>query len=58
MKNNFTHLVSGEKYQAPKHNSEKPMRPSKKTIEFLKMFARNYQVEDSLPEGLQGFMIG
>ncbi len=37
---------------------ESPVRPSEKTLAFLKLFARNYQVEKGLPEGLQEFVLG
>ena len=34
------------------------LRPSARTLAFLKLFARNYQVERQLPEGLQGLFVG
>ena len=34
------------------------VRPSEKTLAFLRLFARNYRVEKRLPEGLQGLVLG
>jgi len=31
--------------------------PSKETLTFLKLFARNYHVEQSMPEGLQDIIL-
>lgn len=36
---------------------EKLRQPKESTVKFLKDFARNYRVESSLPEGLQGYML-
>lgn len=59
MKNVCTSTVS-EKKQNEERTEEhvKLMRPSNKTLTFLKLFARNYQVEKSLPEGLQEMVLG
>lgn len=32
--------------------------PSEKTLALLKLFARNYQVEKSMPKGLQEMILG
>ena len=34
------------------------VRPNAKSLAFLKLFARNYQVDHRLPEGLQGLFVG
>lgn len=38
--------------------SKKGLHPSNETLHFLKLFARNYQVETNMPEGLQGVFLG
>lgn len=45
-------LVNRDGQQRPK------MVPSEKTLTFLKAFARNYRAEMTLPEGLQGVILG
>lgn len=37
---------------------KKGLHPSSETLHFLKLFARNYQVEANMPEGLQGVFLG
>jgi len=34
------------------------LHPRTETLTFLKLFARNYHVEPSMPEGLQGIILG
>lgn len=59
MKNNFTLPVTKEKQnEAKSSENEKMLSPSKRTLTFLKQFARNYQVEKTLPEGLQEVILG
>lgn len=58
MKNNFTHSVPEKNYQEFMRGMKKQVRPRKKTIDSLKLFARNYQINSELPEGLQGFIVG
>lgn len=59
MKNEFTPVVSVRKQTNPKvEGREKTKCPSERTLTFLKLFARNYQVEKSLPEGLREMLIG
>lgn len=31
--------------------------PSEKVLSFVKLFARNYEVEKDMPEGMQGMML-
>lgn len=52
MNNDCTTLTAGKK-KSNKRVLLQENKPSEKTIAFLKLFARNYQVEDKLPEGLQ-----
>lgn len=59
MKNLSTSVVSVKKLNNVRvQKQEKLMRPSERTLTFLKLFARNYQVEKSLPDGLQGLILG
>lgn len=44
---------NGKQVSAPKV----VLRPSERAISFLKMFARTYHVEPSLPEGLRGLVL-
>lgn len=37
---------------------KKSQHPSNETLRFLRLFARNYQVEANMPEGLQGVFLG
>lgn len=59
MKNEFTPVVSVKKQTNAKvERSEKTKCPSERTLTFLKLFARNCQVEKNLPEGLREMIIG
>lgn len=59
MKNICTSPVSLRKRNDVKiGKTERPVHPSEKTLAFLKLFARNYQVEKRLPEGLQELILG
>jgi len=59
MKNSFTIPISKKKQSVVKRTKEvKPLCPSEKTLTFLKLFARNCQVEKELPEGLQEIILG
>lgn len=47
--------------QSPKdkHSPEiKKLRVSEQTLAFLRSFASNYYVEQQLPQGLQGIILG
>lgn len=58
MKNSFTPSVSAVG-QPDSRNSgkEQPMAPSERTLAYLRLFARNYQVEEKMPEGLKGMIL-
>ena len=58
MKRNSTPIITTLSQREPTSEKKKKMQPSEKTLHFLKHFARNYQVESSMPEGLQGFILG
>lgn len=59
MKNCTTIPASLSKKQSVVEKEEKKFAcPSEKTLAFLKLFARNYQVEKELPEGLQEIILG
>lgn len=40
-----------------KQANKKACMPSEKVLSFVKLFARNYQVEKELPEGMQEMML-
>lgn len=44
-------------YTQKKCQDVKVVVPSKKTIDFLKQFARSYYVENALPNGLNGLCL-
>ncbi len=58
MKNSFTPLVpavvQGDSKNAGK---EQPAVPSERTLAFLRLFARNYQAEEKMPQGLGGMIL-
>lgn len=56
MKNDCTTLTAGKK-KGNKRVLFQENKPSEKTIAFLKLFARNYHVEEKLPEGLRGVIL-
>lgn len=59
MKRNSTPIITTiSQREFTTNEKKKKMQPSEKTLHFLKHFARNYQVESTMPEGLQGFIIG
>lgn len=37
--------------------NKKTCAPSEKVLSFVKLFARNYEVEKDMPEGMQGMML-
>ena len=54
MKNGFTPIISSEETHIAVCKKEKRSKgPSERTLQILKLFARNYQVEKMMPEGLQ-----
>lgn len=59
MNDNFT-IPLPERKQILVENSgeEQVIAPSRKTLAFIKLFARNYQIESNLPEGLQEIILG
>lgn len=56
MKNDCTPLITAKKKCAKKKLVQENV-PSERTLAFLKLFARNYQVEKKMPEGLQGLIL-
>lgn len=54
----FTPLVSSEETNVVVcEKEEKAKAPSERTLQLLKLFARNYQVEKMMPEGLQEMVL-
>jgi len=58
MKCNITQTNSQQKKNKQLIKAKDALRPGKETLNFLKLFARNYHVEPSMPEGLQGIILG
>ncbi len=58
MKSNITSTITQQPKEKPAVKEKADSHPSARTLAFLKAFARNYQVELSMPEGLQGIIIG
>lgn len=61
MNKNITSSISSYSYEASRgrRNSFCARRsPSEKTLDFLRMFARNYRASSLLPESLPGFVLG
>lgn len=58
MKYNITQPTKPQKKNKQGNKDKSETSPSIQTLTFLKMFARNYQVEPSMPEGLQGIILG
>ncbi len=58
MKEISTTVIAAKRLHGERAGKECALRPSAKSLAFLKLFARNYQVERRLPEGLQGFLVG
>lgn len=56
MKNDCTPLITVKKKCVKKNLTQENM-PSEHTLAFLKLFARNYHVEEKLPEGLQEIIL-
>ena len=58
MKNSFTPSVPAV-VQRDSQNAgkEQPVAPSERTLAYLRLFARNYQVEEKMPEGLGGIIL-
>lgn len=54
MRKNITPKTSNE---INKQNYEEVVAPSKKTLDFLRSFARAYHVEQSLRNGLNGLCV-
>ena len=58
MKYNITQPTNQQKKDKRNNKSKSELKPSLQTLTFLKMFARNYHVEPSMPDGLQGIILG
>lgn len=58
MKSNSTQTITQQKREKQVNKEKNTLRPSAGTVTFLKLFARNYHVEPSMPEGLQGIILG
>jgi hypothetical protein len=58
MKCTTTQTTSQQKKNKQAIKSKNALCPTTKTLTFLKLFARNYHVEPSMPEGLQGIILG
>lgn len=58
MKRTSTPILGQSKTKQSTNKKEKSLHPRSETIHFLKLFARNYQVETGMPEGLQGVFLG
>ena len=56
MKNDCTTL-SVQKEKCDKKDLLRENKPSEQTLAFLKLFARNYRVEEKMPKGLQGIIL-
>lgn len=58
MKSIITQAITQQQKNKKGSKAEVNLQPSERTVTILKLFARNYQVEPSMPEGLQGFILG
>nr|WP_321518676.1 hypothetical protein [uncultured Bacteroides sp.] len=58
MKCNITQTNSQQKKNKQLIKAKDAMHPGTETLNFLKLFARNYHVEPLMPEGLQGIILG
>jgi hypothetical protein len=58
MKCTTTQTNSQQKKNKQAIKSKNELCPAAETLTFLKLFARNYHVEPSMPEGLQGIILG
>nr|WP_321372997.1 hypothetical protein [uncultured Bacteroides sp.] len=58
MKYNITQPTNQQKKDKRNNKGKSELKPSLQTLTFLKMFARNYHVEPSMPDGLQGIILG
>jgi len=58
MKYTITQTISQQNKDKKVIKEKSTQHPSTETLTFLKLFARNYHVEPSMPEGLQGIILG
>ncbi len=62
MDKNITHSIASfcsfETSRERRESHRARRSPSEKTLNFLRMFARNYRSSSLLPEGLPGFVLG
>ena len=58
MKCIITQTITQQKKSKSVIKGKDALHPSKETLTFLKLFARNYHVEPLMPEGLQGIILG
>ena len=58
MKNSCTPVISPEDAHVVVCEKEKSHKaPSERTLQLLKLFARNYQVEKMMPQGLREIIL-
>ncbi|WP_353329836.1 hypothetical protein [Bacteroides sedimenti] len=58
MKSIITQSITEQGKTKKSNEAETNLQPGKRTIDFLKQFARNYHVEPTMPQGLQGVFLG
>lgn len=57
-KNTTSSTCASDIPQEKKTVSNEHVSPSEKTLNFLKLFARNYRASSLMPESIQGFVLG